>query len=62
MQDMILSEVLDSSSGVRWSDIAGLATAKQARAGPAVALRQFARSRMTTAWSFSPQLLLLVEN
>ena len=30
MQDMILSEVLDSSSGVRWSDIAGLATAKQA--------------------------------
>ncbi len=29
MQDMILSEVLDSSSGVRWSDIAGLATAKQ---------------------------------
>ena len=29
MQDMILSEVLDSSTGVRWSDIAGLATAKQ---------------------------------
>jgi hypothetical protein len=26
---MILSEVLDRSSGVRWSDIAGLVTAKQ---------------------------------
>ena len=34
MQDMILSEVLDSSSGVRWSDIAGLATAKQVISNP----------------------------
>lgn len=30
LRDLILSEVLDSSSGVHWGDIAGLVSAKQA--------------------------------